>query len=121
MTGYQPGPEIRAALDDAAPGRIEIDRSGSEPLVTVAHPPGPFTLDMLRSYASYLATVADEASVRPEPEVAELMVVIDASQARWLPYPESVRVLAGDILDSGYRRERSADQEAAPEAAGEKE
>ena len=96
-----------AASGPQPAGQIEIDESGGTPRVRFTLPQEWFTLDQLRSYASYLSTVADEASASPEPEVTELMAVINASQARWLPYPESVRVLAGDILDAGYEHKKS--------------
>ena len=94
------------------PGSIEIDRSGTEPLVSIEHPPGPFTLDQLRAYASYLTLVADEAARRPEPEVDELVAVIDGSRARWMPYEEGVRRLAREILDAGYERKNAATEKA---------
>ena len=92
----------------SAPGSIEIDRSGSEPAISIGHPPGPYTIDQLRSYAAYLATLADDAARRPEPEVDELAGIIDASQGRWMTYPANVRTIARDILDAGYERKDAA-------------
>ncbi len=90
------------------PGRIEIDRSGPEPMVSVGHPPGPFTLTELRMYGEYLTTLAAEAAKPVEPEVDELAAVIDASRARYLQYPESIRVLARDLAAAGYERTSAA-------------
>ena len=90
------------------PGVIEIDRSGTEPVVRIGHPPGPFTIDQLRQYATYLATVADEAARRPEPEVDELVAVFEATQARWLRYEEGIVVLARAVLAAGYERKSAA-------------
>jgi hypothetical protein len=91
------------------PGRIEIDRSGIEPVISVEHPSGPFSPDRLRKYAEFLATVAEEAAARPDPpEVEELIAVLNASEARWLPYEEAVRELARAILAAGYERKSAA-------------
>ena len=90
------------------PGVIEIDRSGLEPAISVGHPPGPFTISQLRAYAAFLSSVADEAAKRPEPEVDELVAIIDASQARWLPYQDGVRELARVIIAAGYERKNAA-------------
>lgn len=88
------------------PGTIEIDRSGAEPVISLAHPPGPFTIGKLRLYAEYLATVADEASRHePEPEVEALVAVLQATEARYLGYEEALRMLARAVLAAGYRRE----------------
>jgi len=95
-------------MTETEPGSIELDRSGSEPVVRLGHPPGPFTLDQLRMYGEYLITVAAEAKhAGGEPEVDELVTVIDSSQARWMPYHDGVRVLAREILAAGYKRDRA--------------
>ena len=96
-------------------GRIEIDHSGAEPIVSIGHPPGPFTIGQLRQYAAYLATVADEAARRPEPEVDELVAVFEATQARWVRYEEATVLHARAVLAAGYKREI---QDAATEKAG---
>ena len=89
------------------PGTVEIDRSGDEPVISLAHPPGPFTITRLRLYAEYLATVADEASrPEPEPEVDELAAVLKgAAEAPYAGYEEAVRRVARAVLAAGYRRE----------------
>jgi hypothetical protein len=94
------------------PGDIEIDRSGGEPAISIGHPPGPFTISQLRSYASYLATVADEAAARPEPEVDELVAVFNATEARWLTYDDGMRVMARAALAAGYERKNATTGEA---------
>jgi hypothetical protein len=101
-------------MTDTKAGVIEIDRSGAEPVVTIGHPPGPYTLDQLRSYAAYLTVVADEASRRPEPEVDELIAVFNATQARWLRWEEAAVELARAVLAAGYKRDR--DREPLPHA-----
>ena len=93
-------------------GRIEIDHSGAEPIVSIGHPPGPFTIDQLRSYAAYLGTVAEEAAKRPEPEIDELAAIIDASDGRWLAYPANIREIARAVLAAGYKREIAATEKA---------
>ena len=90
------------------PGSIEIDRSGDEPVISIGHPPGPFTTGQLRSYAAYLGTVAEEAAKRPEPEIDELAAIIDASEGRWLAYPANIREIARAVLAAGYKRETAA-------------
>ena len=91
------------------PGTVEIDRSGEEPVISLAHPPGPFTISTLRLYAGYLATVADEAAEpEPEPEVEELIAVLSATDARWLGFEDALRVLARAVLAAGYKREAAS-------------
>ena len=90
------------------PGSIEIDRSGGEPVVTFSVPETSFTLDGLRQFASYLTLVADEASARPEPEVEELVAVLDATDARLLDWFQASRELARAVLAAGYKREIAA-------------
>jgi len=90
------------------PGRIEIDRSGTEPLVSIGHPPGPYTLDQLRTYGSYLVLLADEVADKPDPETEELIAVFDATQARWLDWFHATRELARAVLAAGYKRESAA-------------
>ena len=87
------------------PGTIEIDRSGSEPVIKITNPPDLFSLDQLRSYAAYLSTFAEEAAKRPEPEIDELATIIDASDGRWLAYPANIREIARAVLAAGYKRE----------------
>jgi len=91
----------------SAPGQIEIDRSGGEPVIKLVQPQESFTLDQLRQYAGYLNTVADEAAKRPEPELDELTAVIDASQGRYMSYPWNIQQIARDVLAAGYKRETS--------------
>ena len=92
----------------STPGQIEIDRSGPETTVRIVQPQESFTVQQLRLYAEYLATVADEASARPEPEVDELVAVFNATEARWLTYDDGMRVMARAVLDAGYKRESAA-------------
>lgn len=102
--------------DSIKPGTVEIDRSDAGVLVKIGHPDGPFTVSQLRLYASYLATVADEAAAAPEPEVDELVAVFDATEARWLEYKDAARVMARAVLDAGYER-ASAGSGSVPTAA----
>lgn len=89
---------------ERAPGYIEIDDSGGEPVVRLRQPQDSFTLDQLRAFGTYLVTVADEAAAaRGEPEVQDLARLISGSRARYLPFEEAVTVLARDLLKAGYR------------------
>ena len=88
------------------PRSIELDRSGSEPVVRLGPFPDEFTLDQLRSFASYLTVVADEASRRPEPEVDELVAVFNTTQARWMLWESAAPELARAVLAAGYKLER---------------
>ena len=81
---------------------IELDRSSGEPIIKLGAAEASFTPYQLRSYAAYLTTVADEADKRPEPEVDELAAIIDATEARWVAWPESSRVAARAVLAAGY-------------------
>ena len=89
----------------SAPGQIEIDRSGTEPVVRITQPQESFTVQELRRYAEYLAQLADEAVRKPEPELDELTAVIDASQGRYMSYPWNIQQIARDVLAAGYKRE----------------
>jgi len=91
------------------PGQVEIDCSGNEPVIRIGHPQDSYTIQQLRMYAEYLATLADEAGKRPEPEVDELAGIIDASPGRLMTYPANVRRIARDILDAGYERKSEAE------------
>lgn len=87
----------------SAPGSIEIDRSGPEPVISIDHPPGPFTVTQLRLYGEYLTTLAAEAAKpAPEPEVEALVAVFESTGARWLTYEEGIRVLARAVVAAGY-------------------
>lgn len=81
-------------MTDTEPGAIEIDRSGSEPLVSIRHPPGPYTLDQVRAYASFLTVLADENAGKHEPEVEELIAVLGATRARYLQWDAAAPELA---------------------------
>ena len=108
-------------MTDTEPGSIELDRSGSEPVVRLGPVPAAFTLDQLRMYGEYLITVATEAEhANGEPDVDELVAMIDSSQARWMPYHDGVRVLAREILAAGYKRDRPREpaEHAGPSPAG---
>ena len=92
---------------------IELDRSSGEPIIKLGAAEASFTPYQLRSYAAYLTTVADEADKRPEPEVDELAAIIDATEARWVAWPESSRVAARAVLAAGYKREIAPREEGA--------
>ena len=105
-------------MTDTEPGSIELDRSGSEPVVRLGPTPDAFTLDQLRAYASYLTVVADEAARRPEPEVDELIAVFNATQARWMHWESAAPELARAVLAAGYKRDREPAPHAGPSPAG---
>ena len=91
------------------PGSIEIDRSGTEPIIRIAQPCESFTVNKLRMYAEYLATVADEAAKPPpEPEVDELVAMFEATQARWMTWESATVELARAVVAAGYKREIAA-------------
>ncbi len=88
------------------PGQVEIDRSGSRTVVRIRQPAGEFTVDQLRMYAGYLATVAAEADAPPpEPDVEALVAAFKGTEARYLGYDEALPVLARAALAAGYKRE----------------
>jgi hypothetical protein len=83
---------------------IEIDRSDDAPRIKLAMAAAEFSPRELRQYADYLRLVADEAEARPEPDVDALVAVFDATEARWLSWPDAARVLARAVLQAGYGR-----------------
>lgn len=96
------------------PGTVEIDRSSGEPLISIGHPPGPYTVAQLRLYAEYLATVADEAErPPPEPEVEELVAVFQGTPARFMVYEDGIRELARAAVAAGWKREITPREEGA--------
>ena len=91
------------------PGEIEIDRSGDRTVVRMRQPQDSFTVNELRMYAEYLATVADEAEKPPpEPDVEAIVAVFKGTVARYLGYDEALPVLARAVLAAGYKRESAA-------------
>lgn len=101
-------------MTDTEPGAIEIDRSGSEPLVSIRHPPGPYTLDQVRAYASFLTVLADENAEKREPEVEELIAVLGATRARYLQWDAAAPELARAVLAAGYKRPAASPEPPAP-------
>ena len=95
---------------DAPPGTIEIDDSSPAVRVRAVPPQEWFTLDQLRQYAAYLATVADEAE--PSPELDKLTAILEVATLM----SQSPRNAARSILAAGYEL---AERAQAPRAASE--
>jgi hypothetical protein len=83
---------------------IELDRSSGAPVIKLGAAAAEFTPDQLRSYASYLTLVADEADQKPEPEVDELVAVFETVPWHLMTVQAAQYALAKAVLAAGYER-----------------